>query len=202
MGIFNPENKFWIFMEKITNLFFLALLWLLFSLPLITIGASTVACYQFTLKQIKDEEGYLFKSFFKAFKTSFFQATLVWIVTLLVITFFYYDYFLLFNMPSLKSFRIFLFAIISFLAIITTIVLIYLYPIIALYKVKLKKAVKDSLIMGLQHPLVTIILILIAALVVTAIYYLPPFFIFWLILGIFSSSFCFRYVFNTYEEEL
>ena len=58
-NLFNPENKFWSFMNKITDVFFLGILWFLFSIPVITAGAATTSLYQFTLKQADDEEGYV-----------------------------------------------------------------------------------------------------------------------------------------------
>ena len=75
--LFNPENRFWNFMNKITDVFLLGILWFLFSIPVVTMGAATTSLYQFTLKQADDEEGYVFKSFLKAFMKNFRQATML-----------------------------------------------------------------------------------------------------------------------------
>ena len=77
-GIFNPQNKFFMFMEKVMNLCLLGILWALFSLPVITVGASTAALFQYTLRLTRDEEGYVWKSFWNAFKKNFVPATMVW----------------------------------------------------------------------------------------------------------------------------
>jgi len=66
-NLFNPENRFWSFMNKITDVFCLGILWFIFSIPIITIGAATTSLYQFTLKQADDDEGYVWRSFIKAF---------------------------------------------------------------------------------------------------------------------------------------
>lgn len=76
--IFNPQNKFFMFMEKVMNLCLLGILWALFSLPVITVGASTAALFQYTLRLTRDEEGYVWKSFWNAFKKNFVPATMVW----------------------------------------------------------------------------------------------------------------------------
>ena len=73
--LFNPENRFWNFMNKITDVFVLGILWFLFSIPVITAGAATTSLYQFTLKQADDEEGYVFKSFVRAFTKNFKQVS-------------------------------------------------------------------------------------------------------------------------------
>ena len=53
-GIFNPQNRFWSFIENMMNLCVLGLLWLLCSLPLITAGASTAAMFHYTLELTKN----------------------------------------------------------------------------------------------------------------------------------------------------
>lgn len=68
---------------KITDFVILNLLWLICSLPIITIGASTTALYSVMLKLVKNEEGYVVKGFFKAFKENFKQSTLIWLILLL-----------------------------------------------------------------------------------------------------------------------
>lgn len=40
--MFDMDNPVWRFMGKVTDMFFLTCLWLLFSLPVVTIGASDV----------------------------------------------------------------------------------------------------------------------------------------------------------------
>ena len=80
-GLFNPENRFWVFMEKIMNLCVIGFLWLLFSLPVITIGASTTALFSYTLKLTRNEEGYIFKSFWKSFRENFVLSTVIWLAS-------------------------------------------------------------------------------------------------------------------------
>ena len=56
-GLFNPENKFWNFVAKLTDVCLMSFLWLIASLPLVTVGAATTAFYDFTLRQVVDQEG-------------------------------------------------------------------------------------------------------------------------------------------------
>ena len=83
-GIFSIENPVWQFINKLLHVLLLNLLWVVCSIPIITMGASTTAVYYVTLKLVRDEEGYTIKSFFDSFKTNFKQATLIWIILLLV----------------------------------------------------------------------------------------------------------------------
>ena len=52
-------------MKKLLKLNFL---WLLFSLPIVTIGASTAAAFSVTLKMVDEREGYIAKQFWTAFQ--------------------------------------------------------------------------------------------------------------------------------------
>ena len=58
------------------------LLWLLCSLPVVTIGAASAALYYCVVKCIRHERGRLAKSFFTAFRRDFRIATLLWLIFL------------------------------------------------------------------------------------------------------------------------
>ena len=78
--LFNPENKFWNFMGKITDVAIMSILWFLTSLPIVTIGASTAAFYAFTLDAIADAEGNVWHCYFSAFREHFKKSTVLWIL--------------------------------------------------------------------------------------------------------------------------
>ena len=63
-NLFNVENPVWVFMGKLVDMLILSGLWVICSLPVVTIGASTAALYYVTLKLANNEEGYTVRSFF------------------------------------------------------------------------------------------------------------------------------------------
>src|SRR5699024_4265371 len=69
---------------KIFDLMCLNILWLVCSIPVITVGASTTALYTVVLKMVKNEEGYILKDFLKAYKSNFKQSTIAWIMILMI----------------------------------------------------------------------------------------------------------------------
>lgn len=81
---FNMNNKFFQVLDKIIDTFFLSILWLVFSLPVITIGASTTALYYTAHKSLRRDKGYVARTFVKAFKDNFKQATLMWLINLVI----------------------------------------------------------------------------------------------------------------------
>lgn len=78
--LFNADNPFNRFMSRVFDIITVNLLWLLLSLPVITIGASSIALYTMTLRMVRDEEGSLVKGFFKAFRDNFRQSIPVTII--------------------------------------------------------------------------------------------------------------------------
>src|SRR5512142_1465659 len=82
MGIFSygEGNKLLAFVNRLVDPVWLNLIWLAFSLPLVTIGASTVAAYSVALKLAGEEEGSIARSFLKAFRRDFGRATILWLL--------------------------------------------------------------------------------------------------------------------------
>ena len=63
-GIFNYDNPVWRFIGKLGDLILLNILWIVCSIPVFTIGASTTAVYYVTLKLARDEGDSTIRSFF------------------------------------------------------------------------------------------------------------------------------------------
>ena len=80
-SIFSPDNPVFRFIIKIGYCWWLNILWLATSIPVITIGASTTALIYSAMKLHKDE-GYPTKNFFHSFKENFRQATIIWLIYL------------------------------------------------------------------------------------------------------------------------
>ena len=68
---------------KLSDLVFCNILFILCSLPVVTIGASLTALYRCTLSIAADtEETTIIRQFFKAFRRSFRRSTLLWLICL------------------------------------------------------------------------------------------------------------------------
>lgn len=80
--MFGIDSKFYEVVSKIADLVILNLIFVLCSLPIITIGASTTALYGVTKKMAGNREGYIFRNFFQLFKENFRQSTVMWIILL------------------------------------------------------------------------------------------------------------------------
>lgn len=66
--IFDPENGFFSFISQIMDVVALSLLWLVCSLPLVTIGPATAALYYCVVKCVRRGENKVFANFKAAFR--------------------------------------------------------------------------------------------------------------------------------------
>ena len=78
--LFDYNNPVWKIMGRVADVFFLTMLWLICSLPLVTIGASTTALYYVSLKMVRNRETNIVKSYFKCMKDNFLSSTAIWII--------------------------------------------------------------------------------------------------------------------------
>lgn len=79
------NSKIYHLMSKVAECMILSLLWIVFSLPVITCGAATSALYYCAVKVIRKDEGSALKNFWSAFKTDLRQSILVMLLTFAVI---------------------------------------------------------------------------------------------------------------------
>ena len=98
--MFDIDNPVWRFMGKVTDMFFLTCLWLLFSLPVVTIGASTCALCYCSMTLASNKEGYIREDFVRAFKENFKAATIAWIGMLALGIFFGADLYFYYHLAG------------------------------------------------------------------------------------------------------
>ncbi len=69
--------------QLFTDLLILNLLWLVTSLPVLTLGASSSAAYAVLLRYVRDGDAPVAKTFFRSFRENFLQATALWLLAVL-----------------------------------------------------------------------------------------------------------------------
>ena len=85
MKLFSFDSPLMSGVMKLGSLIVVTCLWLLFSVPVFTAGASTAAFYYTIQKNLKYSRGYTVSSFWESFKSNFSQATKIWLILLAMI---------------------------------------------------------------------------------------------------------------------
>lgn len=81
--LFDINNPVMRWIVKIFDCMCLSFLWLIASLPVITIGASTTALFAAVHRYIRLEEGGLWTTFWRGFRENFKRSTICWLLVLL-----------------------------------------------------------------------------------------------------------------------
>ena len=82
LDINNPIMRF---LTAVFDLIVLSVLWVVFSLPIVTMGAASAALYHAVYHHVRKGEDYLWNSFWSALKENFKRSTLAWLVALAVL---------------------------------------------------------------------------------------------------------------------
>lgn len=100
--IFDTDNVVFRFFNTVGYVWWLHILWLVCSLPVITMGASTTAlCY--SCMKLRNREGYVTRNFFHSFKENFRQSTILFLFFLITGGILLLDMVLCSKMDSVKG---------------------------------------------------------------------------------------------------
>jgi uncharacterized membrane protein YesL len=167
------EGGLHIWMEKLFDAVSLNLLWLLCSLPLITLGASSTAFYYAMVKVIRGERGHLFGEFWRSFRLNLVKATLIWITFAALI------FLLLVNRNISAGIGgyagLFFLCLYTFVAALFMSVLLYVFPVLSRFYMTIPQVVKLSVYMCFRYLPYTLGLLAICAVAAAAVYFIPLF---------------------------
>ena len=181
------------------DIMILSFYWIIFSIPLFTIGTSTTALYYVVTRRISNREGYLFKDFWTSFKSNFKQSTIIWLIFLVVIFILYFN---IYNIDAVGDMSIFLLPIQVFLFLEAVICYMYILPITARFDISLKNSIKTAFFMANRHLLTSICCLLIGAAVLFASIYTIIMFLVAMGLYVFITSYLFIRIFRKYRPEI
>lgn len=77
---FSLDGSFNKYAGFVADTLIVSLLWILFSLPVVTIGAASAALFYVTTRRIANREGYITSDFWQAFKVNFKRGTIIWLL--------------------------------------------------------------------------------------------------------------------------
>ncbi len=159
MNFFSVDGPLYRFMSSLWDVLKLNILWLLFSLPIVTIGASTVAVFSVTNKMAEDTEGYVGRQFLKAFKENWKQGIPMGLLFLFCAYVVYLDFELHRVTGSMATL---VFGIIGCVLFVTA--FIYSFALLARYENSVINTMKNSIRITIKYFPRTIALVLFLAL--------------------------------------
>lgn len=148
MKLFSVDGPLYHFFSRLLDMIKLNFLWLLCSLPVVTIGASTAAAFAVTLKMVDEKEGYIARQFWDAFKGNLKQGIPTGLLNLFFVYALYLD-FQLFDAVEGNPISFLILGIVG--SVMCFGYFIYSYALMARYKNGFLKTLKNSMDISVQY---------------------------------------------------
>lgn len=156
---FNLDSPLMVFLSKMADLMILNIITLLLCLPIITAGDAMTALYYMTIKIVRGEECYIVRGYFKSFKENFRQATIIWILALLVF------FILAGDFVIIRSGALAMGNVMTVLLIIVSIIyaftMFYVFPVLSRFENTVKNTIRNAFLMSILNLPRTILLVII-----------------------------------------
>ncbi len=202
--MFKLDSPLMNFLNKVADIMILNFFVILGCLPIVTAGASLTAGYYVAFKMVKNEEGYITKGYFHAFKNNLKQSTIMWLIMMAIAFVLYADYKIM--SESGVEFGEWMQIAVMAAAIIIIIGIAFIFPMQARFSNTIKNTIKNAFLMALSH-LPSAVLIIASFFVPVVIFYiipqsLPALVLLAVGLLIYLQSMLFLKIFRPYEERI
>ncbi|MCL2373436.1 MAG: DUF624 domain-containing protein [Defluviitaleaceae bacterium] len=167
---FSMDGAFSKYGGLLADTLILSIMWLVFSLPIVTVGAATTAIFYVTTRRIADREGYITRDFWRAFKSNFFRATGLWLLVMAAGFAIWYNISLLtttLDVAAMGGWAVIMLPMQLVFVVQLVFATIYIFPITARFEMGFVQTIKNSFYMANRHLLTSI---LCAALLVAVIF--------------------------------
>ena len=200
INLFDTEGLLYKIGMVLADIFLLSFLWIIFSIPIITIGASTTAVYYVCTKKAGNADAYVLKGFLKSFKENFLVSTIT-LAILAVIGFVLWINFHALTQVNLGILQFPVRIALSLVLIQIVFVTMYVFPIISRFDMTVINALKSALQLSNGHLFLTICNLVLLVAVGFLTIWIPFLFIF--IPGIFAyfSANLFVRIFRKYKSD-
>ncbi len=208
MKIFDIDSPLVLFLSKMADMMWLTILTMICCIPVITVGPALTALHYVALKMVRNEDGYITRSFFKAFKENFRQATIIWLLFLAVFVFLFVDYRIIIaseteiNMVvQLLLFVVGVFAVFTFM---------YVWPVLAKFENTIKRTIMNAFAISAVQFFKSLLMLLVNLMPFLLWYFVQPsipnifpiLFVFWFSAPAYFSAKLYDKFFKTMEEKI
>ena len=200
---FDSEGPIMSFLTRAADIMLLNILTCICCLPVITAGAAFTALHYMSLKLVRGEETYIIKGYFKSFKQNFKQATIIWLLIVLVAAIFVGDYVIIqytqLEIPKLVTIVLIALGIIFLLAVV------YIFPVLAKFDNTVFNTIKNAaLISFISLPRAILMLVFYVIPVAVSLFapaFLPVVFLFGFSLPAYLAAMLYSSVLKRFEPQ-
>lgn len=204
MKIFDLDSPLMNVLNKMADLMWLNILTLICCIPVITAGAVLTSMHYVALKIVRNEESYITRSFFKSFKTNFRQATLIWLLLMLVAAILGGDYYII--TKSGMQFSQVLVVLIMAAGVLVICTSLYVFPVLAKFDNTIMGTIRNAFIMSILQLPKTVVMFVMAffplIIYLVSLRLIPIIFLFGFSLPAYASAMLYNKFFQKLEDQL
>lgn len=204
MKLFNLDSPVMVFLSKVANLMILNVLTIICCIPIFTAGAAITALYYVTIKMARGDDPYIVRGYFKSFKENFKQATIIWLIMLVVIAIIAVDWRVTLVMMTGNGATIMkaVLFIVSFLLLLTG---LYVFPVLSRFENTVKNTFRNAFLISFMNLPKSVLIVVIhvapVVLLLVTIQALPFLFLLGIPAVAYFSSLLYVKIFKRFEPE-
>lgn len=176
MKLFDPNSPLMTALGKLADVVICNIMFCLFSIPVVTVGAALTALFTCMQQLISEEEtesdGLIFRTFWRAFRQNFKQATLLWLICLLAFAFLGIYYWITQSMTGTVG-RVYQVTF-YILALVFLFGFLYIFPLQARFRNKLRYTLRNAWLLSIAALPWTLLALLILIAAVYLTFFLNP----------------------------
>lgn len=203
MKLFDLDSPIMRVLGRMTDLLVLNAIALICCIPIVTAGASFTALHYMALKLARNEETYVVRGFFKSFKENFKQATIIWLLFLLVLAVLVGDFLI---MEQVEAINVVIKVIITIVAIMVLFTGTFVFPVLAKFDNPIPRTIKNAFVISiLQFPKTILMFVLNWipwVLLLTVIQIVPLCILFGFSAPAYASAFLYNKFFRKLEDQI
>lgn len=158
---FNTDNAVMRVLAKIFDIGWLSIVYVLFCLPIVTIGAATTSLYYVGAKVLRKDRSYVWTEFWRSFKQNFVPATIMWVIFAAAYGLLYFNINMVGVTDAESQYGGYLAGAYIALGVIVACVMAYAFCVLSRFDMKIGKIFRFSLYLAFRHFVHTLLLLVI-----------------------------------------
>ena len=169
----NYDNMFIRMLNRLGDAMILSLMFIIGSLPIVTIGTSMTATYYAAMKGVQGDDGYVFKNYVKSYKENFKQSVVIWLIMAVVLFVFGVD--LWFWLKQWQDARVGfakpMIAVSVVLLAVAIFITMYVFPLQAKFDNKISIQIRNAFLLSIKNFPTTLLLTVFTVVIGWCFYY-------------------------------
>ncbi len=178
-GMLDLDGFLMRWLTKVGSVIMLNILWVVCCVPVVTAGASTAAMCGAMIELLRNENYNTWKDYWKTFRATFWKATLLWVMLVVMLLLWGADLFICLRLVKDAALTGVLLGVFVLFSVLTLGIALYMFPYLACFRSSVKETLQNAALLSLENMLWTLVMLIAdGALFTVTILYVQPMFLF------------------------